>query len=159
LADADHWNAFGGLTLGVHELGHILFAPFGEWLTVAGGSITQLAAPIAAGFVFWRQRDWFGVAVAGTWESYSLANLSAYIADARAQALPLVSVGSSDEIIHDWNWLLGHARLLEWDTRLGRVATLLGALVLLASVILGVWACVRIANEPAATLPSPRPDV
>jgi hypothetical protein len=126
---------------------------------IAGGSITQLAAPLAAAFIFWRQRDWFGVAVTGTWESYALANLSAYIADARAQALPLVSVGNSDEIIHDWNWLLGRANLLQWDVRLGRVATLLGALVLVASVILGSWACMRMAQAPAATVPSPRSDV
>lgn len=71
LADSETWHVFGGLTLGVHELGHVLFSPFGEWLEVAGGSITQLAAPVAAAVVLARQADWFGVGVVGTWEGRS----------------------------------------------------------------------------------------
>jgi hypothetical protein len=31
---------------GTHEFGHMVFAIFGEWLTVAGGSIAQVAIPV-----------------------------------------------------------------------------------------------------------------
>lgn len=150
---------FGGLTLGVHELGHLLFSPFGQWLMVAGGSLTQVAAPVAAAAVLARQGDLFGIAVTGTWEAYSLANLSAYIGDARAQALQLVSVSDSDEIIHDWNYLLDHAHLLTWDTRLAGLVRFFGALVLLASLALGAWQCVRIATGDPGSLRGPQSDV
>jgi hypothetical protein len=48
----------------VHEAGHVLFSPFGELLEVAGGSITQVAAPILVALLFLRQREYFGIAVA-----------------------------------------------------------------------------------------------
>ena len=39
---------FGGITLGFHELGHIVFIPFGRTMTIAGGSFMHLAVPAAA---------------------------------------------------------------------------------------------------------------
>jgi hypothetical protein len=138
LADSETWHIFGGLTLGVHELGHVLFSPFGEWLEVAGGSITQLAAPLAAAVVLARQADWFGVGVVGTWEAYSLTNLATYVGDASAQELPLV--GLSDEPMHDWNYLLGHAGLLSHDVMFARLLRVVAALALFLSVALSAWA-------------------
>jgi hypothetical protein len=138
LADSEAWSVFGGLTLGVHELGHVLFSPFGEWLMVAGGSITQLAAPVAAAAVLARQADWFGVGVVGTWEAYSLTNLATYVGDASAQELPLV--GLSDEPMHDWNYLLGHANLLSHDLLFAGLLRVIAALTLFVSLALAVWA-------------------
>ena len=86
LTDPTDWSWWSGITLGVHEAGHILFSPFGEFLTAAGGSVTQLAAPVAVMWMFRRQGDWFGIAVGGTWLGYSLANLATYVGDARAGA-------------------------------------------------------------------------
>lgn len=111
---------FGGVTFGIHELGHVIFGPFGEFLGFAGGSITQVVAPIAAGAVLllYRkdgepQRDWFGVAVALAWLGFSLFNLATYIGDAREQSLPLL--GLSDEPQHDWAYLLGEMGMLKLD--------------------------------------------
>jgi hypothetical protein len=100
---------------------------------VAGGSFTQLAGPVIAALLLARQRDRYGVAVVGTWLAYSLTNLATYIGDATAQALPLVSLGDTAE--HDWNYLLGTADLLRFDTRIATLVRDLGALVLLASTI------------------------
>ena len=46
LNDYEYWTIFAGITLGVHEAGHVVFAPFGELLAVAGGSIMQIAVPL-----------------------------------------------------------------------------------------------------------------
>jgi len=134
LADDERWNIFAGITLGIHEMGHVIFSPFGEWVMVAGGSVTQLAGPVIAALLLARQRDRYGVAVVGTWLAYSLTNLATYIGDATAQALPLVSLGDTAE--HDWNYLLGTADLLRFDTRIATLVRDLGALVLLASAII-----------------------
>jgi hypothetical protein len=132
-------SLFSGITLGIHEMGHVLFSYFGEFLTVAGGSISQVAAPIIAGFLLLRQRDFFGVSVAGSWLSFSLYNLATYIGDARARELPLV--GLSSDPIHDWNYLLSHTGLLEADHLLAGLTRLIALLILLTSLIFGGWLC------------------
>jgi hypothetical protein len=148
LADPEYASIFSGLTLAIHELGHVVFQVFGEWMMVAGGSLAQLAAPVAAAAVLKRQRDYFGVAVCGAWLSYSLCGLATYVADARAQELPLV--GLSDDPEHDWHYLLGRAGMLSWDTRLAGLTRLAAFVTLAASLWLGVWLCVRMARAARA---------
>ncbi len=148
LTDPEYASIFSGITLAIHELGHVLFGPFGEWLGIAGGSITQLAAPLAVALILLRQRDYFGVAVGGAWLSMSLSNLAVYVADARAEDLPLVSLGGGD-VVHDWNYLLGSLHLLAHD---GQIAGLIRAAafgLLAASVGLGAWLCVVMARRKA----------
>ena len=43
--------------LAVHEAGHVVFAPFGEFLGVAGGSLLQLIVPAAFVLYFLRTRN------------------------------------------------------------------------------------------------------
>jgi TRAP-type C4-dicarboxylate transport system permease small subunit len=138
LSDYEYWTIFAGITLGVHEAGHIVFAPFGELLGVAGGSIMQLAAPVIVALLFLRQREYFGITVAFAWLSMSLSNLATYIGDARAQDLPLVSIGNGDPI-HDWHYMLGHFGMLAQDHALARFARLLSVLALLFAMAWGAW--------------------
>ena len=146
-ADAEYGSLFSGLTLAIHELGHVVFGPFGERLGVAGGSITQLAAPIAVALIMLRQRDYFGVAVGGGWLSMSLSNLAVYIGDARAEALPLYSLGGGDPI-HDWNYLLGSLHLRPRDTAIAGLVRVLALGSLGLSVLLGLWLCRVMARSP-----------
>lgn len=139
---------FGGITLGIHELGHVIFAPFGQVLMAAGGSITQLAGPVATALVFHRQRDFFGVAVAFGWLSFSLFNLAVYVGDASAELLPLVGLG--DDPQHDWAYLLGRSGMLRWD---GTFAFLLRMLAILSwgsSLALSAWLFRQMARPQAA---------
>src|SRR5262249_2580213 len=87
LGDPEAGGLFGGITFGVHEFGHLLFAFFGEFMTAAGGSINQLLIPVGAAVLFIYYRDYFGIAAAGAWPSSSLLDLARYIGDARAQGL------------------------------------------------------------------------
>ena len=150
LAEPEYWSIFMGLTLALHEAGHILFAPFGETMGVAGGSLAQLLAPLVAARLLRRQRDWFGVAVGGCWLAFSLANLATYIGDARAGELPLVSVGEGDEVIHDWNHLLDLAGWLHLDASFARLARVLSGGTLLLSVGFGGWLCRRMMTSRPA---------
>jgi hypothetical protein len=134
MLDSETWNVFGGLTLAIHEGGHVLFSPFGQWLMIAGGSVTQVMAPIAAALMLLRQDDRYGVAVVGTWLTYSLTNLANYIGDARTMALQLV--GFSDDPLHDWHYLLDSMHLLPYDTRLAGLVRTLAVGVLMASLVL-----------------------
>jgi len=146
LTDADYASIFSGITLAIHELGHVLFGPLGEWLGVAGGSITQLAAPAAVALILLKQRDYFGVAVGGAWLSMSLSNLAVYVADARAEELPLVSLGGGD-VVHDWNYLLGSVHLLPHDTEIAGLVRAAAFVALALSVWLGAWLCTVMARR------------
>lgn len=127
---------FGGITLAFHELGHVLWSPLGEWFAVAGGSLTQLLVPIAAGLVLRRQGDALGAIMPLFWLASSLGNLAAYIADARTLDLPLVSIGDGEEIIHDWNYLLAHAGVLAREAQLAAWCRMTAWLVLGAALVL-----------------------
>jgi hypothetical protein len=142
---------FGAVTFGVHELGHVIFAWGGRFLAIAGGSITQVAAPIAAAVVLRRQRDWFGVGVAGFWLAFSLFGLAAYIADARAEEMPLLGLSSEPE--HDWHALLEMTGLLSLDQALAFVVRVVALVSGIGALVLDGWLCLRMAR--GASSPSP----
>ena len=124
----------------MHEAGHVLFSAFGELPEVAGGSISQVAAPLIVALLFLRQREYFGIAVVLAWLSLSLSGLATYIGDARDQVLPLVSMGSGDPI-HDWHFLLARFGMLGYDRALARFTDFLSAISLVAALALGGWLC------------------
>ena len=108
---------FKGLNLGIHELGHYLFAPFGRFMGMLGGSLLQCLAPVLSMGMFLRQRDWFAIPVCFGWLATNLFDVATYVADARRMALPLGRPGGG-HVIHDWNWLLGRMGLLACDTQI-----------------------------------------
>ena len=142
LADPEYFSLLSGVTFGAHEFGHIAFAPFGETLGVAGGSVMQLLVPLGAAALLGSRRDWTGVAFAACWLAISMIDLARYVADARALELPLVSM-SPDGGDHDWNWLLDRAGLLAYDLRIAGVIRRSAAILLLVSLAAGAWHCLQ----------------
>jgi hypothetical protein len=119
--------------LGIHETGHLVFAPFGEFLGFAGGTLAQLIMPAVFAVYFWRQGDRHAATVPLWWVAQNLWNISVYVADARAQALPLVGGGE-----HDWAYMLGRLGWLQLDTRISRLIWLVGVVLFLVSIVQGV---------------------
>lgn len=105
-----------GVNLLFHEAGHPLFSPFGETLHILGGTLMQLLVPLAVAGSAWWKRKPAGTAFGLFWTAQNLHNIARYVADARAEALPLVGGGE-----HDWATLLGAWGLLERDTALGGI--------------------------------------
>lgn len=151
LRDPLYNSWFGGLTFGLHELGHVLFSGLGEFMGIAGGSLTQLLVPLIGVGMFLYQRDYFGLAVAGCWEAFSLYNLATYIGDAQAMQLPLVSIGGGDAY-HDWEYLLVHLGLLEQDAKLAALTRGIGLVVLLVSWSWGAWVCYQMMRKESAVV-------
>ncbi len=146
LREQGEWTLFSGIIFGAHELGHLFWMPFGEWTSVAGGSLTQLLIPLGALALVWRGKDWFGVAICGLFLATSLAELSWYMADARAEMLDLVSF-SEEGAIHDWNYLLGSVGWLNSDVAIARLTRFYAWLVLLGSSALTAQLCWWMAVE------------
>jgi hypothetical protein len=117
-----------GVNLVFHEAGHPLFGMLGwEPLTVLGGTLMQLLVPLLVLGSFWLRREALGTACAGVWTFENLLNIARYVADARAQLLPLVGGGE-----HDWADLLGRWGLLAQDTAIGQLLRGVGWLGMVA---------------------------
>lgn len=137
---------FWAIDLGIHEAGHLLFRPFGEFLMIAGGTILQLLAPLATGIIFLRRGDRFAACFAAAWLGINLVEVAVYLGDARAQVLPLVTVGGG-EAMHDWTYLLGRLRCLGQDEKIAGVVRGAGLLLHAGAVIAGGWVTLVMATN------------
>jgi hypothetical protein len=127
----------------VHEGGHLLFRFFGLTIAVAGGTLLQLGVPLmlATYFILYRQVQ--GTAFCIFFFFEQLLPISIYMADARAQELPLLTVGDSDYVIHDWNYLFTKMGVLQHDTQIAHAVRVIGWIGMLATVAWMVWRSLR----------------
>ena len=136
------WTIFDGLNLGIHELGHYVFSPFGHIMTAFGGSLLQCLVPVIALIMFHRQHDWFAMAIAVGWLATNLFGVATYVGDARVMELPLVTPGGG-EASHDWNYILGN---LGWIRSAESIASAIrfGAVICMLTCLLGgLWLVLR----------------
>lgn len=147
------WTLFAPIDLGIHETGHLVTGFFGKTICISAGTAFQLAAPVVVGIGFLTIADLFALAFSGIWFSVSLLNVAVYVADARARALPLVSVGFHRTIIHDWNYLLSTFGLLPYDKDIAFALTGLSYFILGCSVAWGAWLCLLMATLPTDPIP------
>jgi hypothetical protein len=128
-----------GVFVPIHEGGHLLFRFFGEFVSVAGGTILQLLVPVllASYFLFHRQAQ--GVAFCLFFMFEQFLPISTYMADARAQELPLLTIGDAEYVIHDWNYLFTKSRVLDHDIQIAGVVRFLGWAGMIAVVIWLLW--------------------
>lgn len=108
------------VNLAFHEAGHPIFGIFGETLGLYGGTLGQLVFPVAVTVSFWRREDLLGAAAGAIWFFENGLNIARYMADARAQELPLVGGGE-----HDWFNILSRWHALNSDTSLARLLVVL----------------------------------
>ena len=135
-----------GIDLVFHEAGHVIFGFFGQFIAVLGGSLTQVLIPVIATIAFLKTRQWASAAVTLFWTGQSLTDVAIYAADGRARALPLLAEG----LVHDWNYILGRLGLLQSAETVGRLIFGLGAVTMLAALLLLGLDALRCWNAPAA---------
>lgn len=121
----------------MHEAGHVLFMPFGTTLHLLGGSLFQVIVPLVFAASFLRRGLASSALFPLFWAAESLWNVSVYVGDARARALPLIT-GDADT--HDWWQLLSAAGHLEWDRPLAALVWAAGVAVWLGTLWLGLAA-------------------
>ncbi|MFO1380230.1 MAG: hypothetical protein U1F63_07680 [Chitinivorax sp.] len=127
-----HWFSDGGwvpildsANLVLHEAGHPLIGVLSGRLMVYGGTIFQLAFPLAAAWHFQRSGNCAGAAAAMVWLGENLLNVARYMADARVQELPLVGGGE-----HDWAEIFSRWGVLQLDTRVAGLTRWLAVLII-----------------------------
>ena len=123
----------------VHEGGHALFGWFGYKIGIMGGTLLQWLVPflLAAYFFYHRQLSGFVFCTFFFFENFLYT--ATYMADARAEALPLVSVGGGDYVEHDWNTMFGWWGLLLHDTQIAGFVRFLGWVGMISTVAWLGW--------------------
>ena len=126
--------------LPIHEFGHLLFRPFGQFLMVAGGSLFQVIMPaIFVGYFIW-QRSFYSAAIVLFWVGQSILNVWVYAADAIVMKLVLTSgFTGSEGSFHDWNYLLTATGLLSSTKIVAGAIRLAGTLVIISAVVFSTY--------------------
>lgn len=134
LTDDDGFIFLDHVNLAFHEAGHPIFGLFGPTLGLYGGTIGQLVFPVVVLVAFWRQHDPIGCTVAAVWFFENFLNIARYMADARAQVLPLAGGGE-----HDWAEIFMRWGALSADTKIARIVAIAGWIGMLAAWSWLLW--------------------
>jgi len=126
--------------LPIHETGHLLFRPFGEFMMVAGGSLFQIIMPaVFVGYFVWNER-YYSAAIVLLWVGQSILNVFVYAADAVVMQLVLTSgMTGSEGSFHDWNYLLTQMGLIKSTKIIANIIRLFGTLTIIAAGILSIY--------------------
>ena len=138
LAHAGRGTLLDGVDLAIHETGHLVFGPFGEFIGFAGGTLFQLIMPALFAGDFWRRGDRHAASVALWWVGQNCGHIATYVADARAQELPLVGGGE-----HDWLYLLSATGHLTQDLAIARASRAAGVMLVVGASAWGFVAAGR----------------
>lgn len=122
--------------LAIHETGHLLFMPFGRFLMLLGGSLTQIVFPAAFALYFFGSRQYFSSALTLFWTGQNFMDVAVYMRDAPFRVLPL-TVDSLDA--HDWWQLFRMMGCLQHAGAIANLTHAIGVLIYIASVIAGLY--------------------
>jgi hypothetical protein len=127
------------VNLPFHEAGHIIFRPFGRFITSLGGSLGQLLMPLVCMAVFLiKTRDTFAASFTLWWFGENFMDLAPYINDARSGTLPLLGGNTgrtSPYGFHDWEFILNEAGLMRYDHALAGFAYKFGSLLMMCALV------------------------
>ena len=126
----------------IHEFGHILFRPFGEFMTNLGGALFQAGLPLIFGGIFLaRNRDPFAAAVMLWWSAVAVMDTAPYVYDAQQPQHILLTGRTGDTGAHDFIDVLGDLGLLTRARSVGHAVHAFGVVMLLASF---AWAAAMV---------------
>ncbi|MCS6874845.1 MAG: hypothetical protein N2Z23_08915 [Pyrinomonadaceae bacterium] len=128
------------VNLPIHETGHLIFRPFGEFLMVAGGSLFQVIMPALFVVYFWRREDYYSASIVLFWVGQSILNVYVYANDAVVMQLVLITgYTGSEGSFHDWNYLLTRTGLIGSTKTIANLIRLVGTLIILIATALSIF--------------------
>ena len=144
LMDIPSWGMASSLIhlpmVPIHEFGHVLFRPFGEFMTLLGGSLFQVLLPLIFGGVFLvKNRDPFAASVMLWWAAVAVMDVAPYIYDAAKPQHVLLTGRTGDNGAHDFIDVLGDLGLLHKAQPIGRGVHAFGALTMITALAWGAW--------------------
>lgn len=140
----------------LHEMAHLFTAFLPAILTAAAGSVSELLLGLVLILTAFWVRSYFASLFCFLWFMLATQATADYMADARAQNLPLVSFGGGDPI-HDWNFVFTKLGILQQDTVIAGMVRGTGILAAVASLLFSGWLIIRIAQAKSAAQSKAQP--
>ena len=157
LMDIPSWEMASSLIhlpmVPIHEFGHVLFRPLGEFMTLLGGSLFQVLLPLVFGGIFLiKNRDPFAASVMLWWAAVAVMDVAPYVFDAFRPQHILLTGRTGDNGAHDFIDVLGDLGLLHKAQPIGRGVHAFGFLMMLAALAWGAWLVWRQYGRASSTV-------
>ena len=137
------WGILYLVNLIFHEVGHLIFAVFGDFTSSLGGTLMQLIIPILCMItLFIKTNDPFGGSICFWWVGENFLDISTYMNDAERMWLPLLGgrFGYSFPYgTHDWNYILNELGVLEYCQIFAKALFCVGVFIMFLSIIWGIF--------------------
>ena len=126
--------------LPIHETGHLIFRLFGEFMSIAGGSLFQVIVPVVfVGYFVWRLQ-YYSVAIVLFWVGQSILNVWVYASDAVVMKLVLTSgFTGSEGSFHDWNYMLTRTGLIGSTKIIAGLIRAIATLVIITAGLASIY--------------------
>ena len=149
LLSSESFLLIDNVNLVIHEGGHLLFSWGGDTLTLYGGTLLQWLVPFLLAAYFYTQRQTTGYVFSLFFFFENWRYTSFYMADARAQVLPLVGVGGGgdDENMHDFFRIFTQLGVLNHDTQIGAILRAMAWFGMIAITAWLAWRTFRPESE------------
>ena len=131
---------------GVHEAGHIVFGFLPAVMVAAAGSLSELGFTTLLVIATFRAKAYFAGVFALLWFMLACASAGNYMADARAQLMPLI--GPSSDPQHDWHFVFSQLGWLDADIVIGTTVKVIGGIAAAAGLLLGLLLLIAMAQRP-----------
>lgn len=127
------------LMFGLHELSHVATGFLPEAMTASAGSLSELLFAGLLVMIAYKKRAYITTFFMGLWWLYAAFSVGRYMADARSQSMPLVSIDSAineqSVATHDWHFVFSELDILNADTFIGNIVKATGIIVALTGII------------------------
>ena len=131
-------NLANRVNLVFHEAGHWVFAMFGRFMAIFGGTLLQCLIPIIVITQFLRQKDNFDASIGLWWLGHNFLGIAPYIYDAWDRKLILLGgVTGRETNGHDWHNLLTMTNRLDKHDEIAYFMDSFGKFILFLSFLWG----------------------
>jgi hypothetical protein len=147
--ESEPFNPISAFNLGIHELGHVLFSAFGQFMHILGGSLFQVLFPLIWLGISLKRKWYFAASMTCCWIGMNFYEVAVYTGDARSRLLPLATgpagIGISDgdtaayDQGHDWFQILSRTHHLNSDTSLSHMFRNIGTAFFILGLSFGTF--------------------
>jgi len=137
------------IDFGVHEASHLAVFFMPAIFVAAAGSIGEITFTILLLAATLKAKAYFAACFAGLWMMLAFMSVGRYMADARAQLIPLI--GPGETVQHDWNYVFTQFDWLNADTAIGGTVQGIGITIGAVSLAAGLFLIYVKLTQPAVT--------
>lgn len=125
------------IEFGVHEASHLVFFFLPSIITAAAGSIGEISFTLLIVFAALKARSYFAAIFGCLWVMLAMNSAGRYMADARAQQIPLI--GPGETVNHDWNYVFSQLGWLDLDILIGATVRSIGDIIGALALVFGLY--------------------